>query len=362
VAVLFLTGFPGFLGSTLLPGLLANRPVDRAVCLVQPRWAPLATQAAGRLALTAPHTRGRLELVEGDIVEPGLAMSPGSWQAQVTDVFHFAAAYDLSVPRGIAERVNVAGTRHVLDYCARFPHLRAVHYVSTCFVSGRYDGVFRESDLDVGQVFNNFYEESKALAEREVVRARAGGLPVVVYRPSVVVGDSRTGETQKYDGPYAVLHLLLRQGRTALLPVPGRPERTTLNVVPSDFVARAMVWLSGRPESIGRTYHLADPAPYTVDRILTLMGYATGKRRVLRVPVPYQVARRMLDRSRWLRRQLGVTPQLLDYFMHPTQYDTANASRDLAPGRIAVPRFDDYLHKLVEFMKGHPEIGVSGMQ
>jgi len=123
-----------------------------------------------------------------------------------------------------------------------------------------------------------------------------------------------------------------------------------------------MVWLSGRPESIGRTYHLADPAPYTVDRILTLMGYATGKRRVLRVPVPYQVARRMLDQSRWLRRQLGVTPQLLDYFMHPTQYDTANASRDLAPGRIAAPRFDDYLHKLVEFMKGHPEIGVSGMQ
>lgn len=167
-------------------------------------------------------------------------MPAGSWTTQVTEVFHFAAAYDPSVPRAIAERVNVGGTRHVLQYCARFPQLRAVHYVSTCFVSGRYDGVYRESDLDVGQSFNNFYEESKALAEREVRDAMAGGVPAVIYRPAVVVGDSGTGETQKYDGPYATLHRLLRQPRKALMPMPGRPEVTTFNVVPSDFVARAI--------------------------------------------------------------------------------------------------------------------------
>ncbi len=360
MAVLFLTGFPGFLGSTLLPRLLADRPLDRAVCLVQPRWAPLATQAVGRLALTMPHTRGRLELVEGDIVEPDLAMLAGSWTTQVTEVFHFAAAYDLGVPREIAERVNVGGTRHVLQYCDRFPQLRGVHYVSTCFVSGRYDGLYRESDLDVGQTFHNYYEESKALAEREVRSAIAGGLPTVIYRPAVVVGDSRTGETQKYDGPYAILHLLLRQPRTALLPVTGQPKVTTFNVVPSDFVARAIAHLSARTSSVGQTYHLADPAPYTIDRLLTLMGYAT-RRKVLRVPVPYTAARRALERWRGLRRALGVSPQALDYLVHPTQYDTTNATRDLAPARIAVPRFDEYLHKLVEFMRQHPEIGVAGM-
>ena len=360
MAVLFLTGFPGFLGSTLLPGLLADRPLDRALCLVQPRWAPLATRAVERLALTMPHTRGRLELVEGDIVAPDLAVPGGMWTSEVAEVFHLAAAYDLAVPRETAERVNVGGTRHVLQYCERFPHLRAVHYVSTCFVSGRYDGVYREPDLDVGQTFNNHYEESKAMAEREVRRALAGGLPTVIYRPAVVVGDSRTGETQKYDGPYAILRLLLRQPGTALLPVPGRPEVTTFNVVPSDFVARAVAYLSARPASVGPTYHLADPAPYTIDRLLTLMGSAT-RRKVLRVPVPYRAARRALDRWRWLRGAMGVSPQALDYFVHPTRYDTTNASRDLAPARITVPRFDEYLHTLVEFMRTHPGIGVTGM-
>ena len=216
MAVLFLTGFPGFLGSTLLPRLLADRPVDRAVCLVQPRWAPLATQAVGRLAHAAPHTRGRIELTEGDIVEPDLALARASWQTQVTEAFHFAAAYELGVPRAIAQQVNVDGTRHVLRACGDWPHLQRFHYVSTCFVSGRYDGVFHEADLDVGQTFNNHYEESKALAERHVREAMRSGLATTVYRPAVVVGDTQTGETQKFDGPYCVLQLLLKQPRIAI--------------------------------------------------------------------------------------------------------------------------------------------------
>ena len=361
MAVLFLTGFPGFLGSTLLPRLLADRPVARAVCLVQPRWAPLATQAVGRLALTRPHTRGRIELVEGDIVEPGLAMSGGSWQGQVAEVFHFAAAYDLSVPSDIAMRVNVDGTRHVLESCAGLPKLARVHYVSTCFVSGRHPGVFHESDLNVGQTFNNFYEESKALAERDVRAAMAGGLPVTIYRPSVVVGDSTTGETQKYDGPYCVLQLLLRQPRIAVLPVPGTPHETSFNVVPSDFVSRALAWLSTRPGAVGVTYHLADPSPMSIDRLLHVMAAATG-RRVWRVPVPYRLARHELEHVRWLRRLVGVSPQALDYFVHQARFDTTNASRDLAPGRVAVPRFNSYVDRLVEFLKAHPEISTAGLQ
>jgi thioester reductase-like protein len=358
---LFLTGFPGFLGSTLLPRLLADRPVDRAVCLVQPRWAPLATQAVGRLALASPQTRGRIELVEGDIVEPDLALTPASWQAQVTEAFHFAAAYDLSVPQPIATEVNVDGTRNVVTTCGAWPQLGRFHYVSTCFVSGRHDGLFRESDLDVGQTFNNHYEESKARAERHVRDAMHQGLAATIYRPSVVVGDTQTGETQKFDGPYCVLHLLLRQPRVAVLPVAGTPHDTTFNVVPSDFVGRALAWLSTRASTAGVTYHLADPSPVSIDRLLHVMATATG-RRVWRLPVPYRLARRALADVGWLRRWLGVSPQALDYFVHPTRYDTTNAVRDLAPGRIAVPHFSAYVDRLVAFMKAHPEIGVRGIQ
>src|SRR5207247_6389267 len=133
------------------------------------------------------------------------------------------AIYDLSVSRDAGMRVNVDGTRHVLDFAERCPSLQRFHYVSTCYVSGRHHGVFGEDDLDVGQRFNNFYEETKFLAEVEV--RRRSGLPVTIYRPSVVVGDSRTGETQKFDGPYFVIQWILRQPRVAFLPVVGRPSR-----------------------------------------------------------------------------------------------------------------------------------------
>ena len=235
------------------------------------------------------------------------------------------------MPSDIAMRVNVDGTRHVLESCAGLPKLQRLHYVSTCFVSGRHPGVFHESDLDVGQTFNNFYEESKALAERDVRAAMAGGLPVTVYRPSVVVGDSTTGETQKYDGPYCVLQLLLRQPRMALLPVPGTPHETSFNVVPSDFVSRALAWLSTRPGAVGVTYHLADPSPMSIDRLLHVMAAATG-RRVWRVPVPYRLARHELEHVRWLRRLVGVSPQALDYFVHQasTTRPTPRATSRLA--------------------------------
>ena len=277
-------------------------------------------------------------------------------------MFHFAAAYELSVPRDIALRVNVEGTRHVLEACAGYPKLRRLHYVSTCFVSGRHPGVFRESDLDVGQTFNNFYEESKALAEREVRAAMAGGLPVTVYRPSVVVGDSRTGETQKYDGPYCVLQLLLRQPRVAVLPVPGKPLETSFNVVPSDFVGRALAWLSTRPGAVGLTYHLADPSPMSIDRLLHVMAAATG-RRVWRVPVPYRLARHELEHV-----TVAAPPGAASRHRRSTTSCTRPSTTpptprsDLAPGRVAVPRFSAYVDRLVEFMKAHPEIGVAGLQ
>ena len=97
----------------------------------------------------------------------------------------------------LAVRVNVEGTRNVLDAITRCRGLERLHYFSTCYVSGRYAGPFGEDDLEVGAPFNNYYEETKHDAEAEVRRRMAAGLPATIYRPSIVVGDSRTGETQK---------------------------------------------------------------------------------------------------------------------------------------------------------------------
>ena len=224
-----MTGFPGFLGSALLPNIL-KRTGGQAVCLVQAKYAALAAQRINQLVAADGSLKGRITLSEGDITAPGLGLHEGVL-GDVTETWHLAAVYDLAVDRALAVRVNVDGTRNVLDALERCPKLERLHYFSTCYVSGRYAGPFSEDDLDVGAPFNNFYEETKHLAEVEVRRRMAAGLPATIYRPSVVVGDSRTGETQKYDGPYFILQWLLRQPKHAVMPLAGDPTTTRVNVV-----------------------------------------------------------------------------------------------------------------------------------
>ncbi len=348
---IFFTGFPGFLGAELLPRLLTQSPDAVARCLVQPKFAALARDRVAAMERFA----NRIEIVEGDITAAISARSD-----DVTAIFHLAAVYDLMVSRELGMRVNVEGTRNMLDFAGRCPALTRFHYVSTCYVSGRYEGFFRESDLAISQKFNNYYEETKYLAELEVQTRMGDGLPATIYRPSVVVGDSATGATQKYDGPYVVIRWLLRQPRVAGLPVVGDPTRFFFNVVPRDFIIDAIEHLASDPESRGKVFQLADPDPLTVDETIDAIAEALNKR-VIRIPMPRSVAKTMLDHVPGVYRVMQIPSAAVDYFVHPTTYDTTNTQRALAPAKITVPRFRDYLPNLIAFVRAHPEIKAAGM-
>lgn len=358
---IFFTGVPGFLGTALLPRVLSRDSETEAVCLVQPRFADLARQRVAALERDRAALKGRIRLVEGDITEPDLGLAErAALTATTSEIYHLAAVYDLSVRREVGMRINVTGTRHMLDFAADCANLTRFHYVSTCYVSGRYTGIFTENDLDKSQVFNNYYEETKFLAECDVQRQMRSGLPATIYRPSIVVGDSRTGETQKYDGPYVILRLLLRQPRLAIVPIIGDPTMTRINIVPQDFVVNAITYLSGQERSRGKIYHLADPAPLTVDETLMAMARATG-RGVLRVPVPRRLAEAAITYVPGVKRLMQVPASALAYFVHPTHYTTANADADLASTDIRVPPFPAYLPAMTDFVRRHPEIGATAM-
>lgn len=354
-----MTGFPGFLGSALLPGIL-RRTDSSAICLVQPKFATQAGVRVAELSAADPDLEGRIRLVQGDITRPGLGLAQADL-SDVTEVWHLAAAYDLAVARDVAVRINVDGTRNVLDALAQCPNLTRMHYFSTCYVSGRYAGPFGEDDLEVGAPFNNYYEETKHLAEADVRSRMAAGMPATIYRPSIVVGDSATGETQKFDGPYFVMQWLLRQPHRAILPVAGDPTMTRVNVVPRDFVIDAVGYLSGLSQSQGRTYHLADPRPLTVDEMTDVLARATG-RDVTKVPLPRKLAKASLARVPGLYRLMRIPPETVDYFSHPTFYLTDHCRADLAGGPVVgPPPFTAYVDRLVEFMRNHPEVGSAAM-
>ena len=347
MSVLF-TGFPGFIGARLLPRLLELAPAWRFRCLVQERFLAQARDGITEIERQHPHTRGRLGLVIGDITLGGLGLAKedaDALRARLVGAFHLAAVYDLAVPREVGMRINVEGTRNVLRLLAEAPRLERLHYVSTAYVSGRATGVFRESDLDVGQSFKNHYEETKFLAEVEVVKS---GVPKTIYRPSIVVGDSRTGETAKFDGPYFVLSAMDRLPSPGLFPRIGS-GRQPVDLAPVDYVVEAMARLATVAGTRGRTYHLTDPAPPTALEIARRLARALGKRFAY-VPVPARLARAAF-RPKAVQSWFGMPVQALDYFDHPCRHDAAGALADLAPLAVSCPPFADYVDRLVAFYR-----------
>lgn len=354
--VLF-TGFPGFLGSRLLPRVLRRSPRAEAVCLVQSRFRELAERRAEELVAADGDLAGRIRLVEGDVTAPDLGL--GDQRAElapsIREVFHLAAVYDLEVSRALGLRVNVDGTRHVLDLCDECPDLRRLHYVSTCYVSGRWPGIFREEDLVVGQRFNNHYEETKHLAE-VLVRERAeAGLPVTTYRPAVVGGDSATGATQKYDGPYFLVRWLLKQPRVAFVPMVGDPEGYRFNIVPRDYVVDGIDALAAREDTVGGTYALADPLPYTIGGMLRLFERVTG-RRVVTLRIPLGLAQWALRRVPGVQRLMGIPPAAVAYLSHPTHYTNDAAAPLLAEEGVHLPDREAWLAAMADFVRANPDV------
>lgn len=353
-----ITGFPGFLGSALLPRILQRRPDQVAVCIIQERWRSVAEKRLASLIADQPDLQGRVQLVGGDITQPGLGISPTDAE-NVTEVFHLAAVYDLSVAEELATRVNVDGTSNVIDFCLERDNFQRLQYVSTCYVSGSYPGTFHENDLDVGQQPQNFYEKTKLAAERLVREAMESGLPASVYRPGIVVGDSTTGETQKYDGPYFLARMLKMQPRFSLMPKVANPDEVVFSMVPRDFVLDGIDALSTTEVAVGKTYALTDPNAPTVRQLIdTFSGLLD--RRVTWVPLPLSGTKRAMTVTR-VERAIGIPAESLDYLAFPTRYDTSNATTDLAALGIRCPSFDQYAPNLIRYYRNHPEISSAAM-
>ena len=336
-----LTGYPGFIGRRL-----ADRLLDagaRVTALVEPRMEGAAQEASA----------GRVEIVAGDISHRRLGLADEDWDrltAEVRQVFHLAAIYDLGVPLELAQRVNVDGTGNVLDLCLACERLERLNYVSTAYVAGVRRGVVYEHELTLGQEFKNHYESTKFQAE-VWVRQELDRVPTTIYRPAIVVGDSRTGETQKFDGPYYMVRVIaLCERLGAPIPQFGR-SGAPFNVVPVDFVLDALIAGSQEPAATGQTFHLVDPEPVTAAELLRILSEAyAGRGPSYRLP-PRLVASALHVPA--VRQMFGGAPsEAIQYLNHPVRFDVRRAAEVLGGAAgLRVPRFEEYAGTLVRFFR-----------
>ncbi len=343
--VQFVTGYPGFIGKRLVRRLAEqSRGTDtRLVLLVQEKNAH-----AARAALEAEGIGA--DVVEGDVEQMHLGLSGAEFKGlarDVTDVWHLAARTALGASRADLRRINVEGTRNVLDLAAAARRLRRFNHFSTAYVSGDRVGVILEDELAMGQRFHNPYEETKFQAELLVRRAQAD-LPATIYRPSIVVGDSRTGEIDRFEGPYALAILLVASPLVVPLPLPGDAV-APLNVVPVDFVVDAALAIGSDPAGAGRTVHLVDPSPLSARRVYEMIAARAG-RKLPGVSVPARVLQALLQLPVLERLSRAHRPAI-DYVNHLAIYNCRTLLELLDGTGIHCPPITSYLDRLIEFVQ-----------
>jgi thioester reductase-like protein len=353
---IFITGYPGFIAGQLLRRFLAE-PGTTVRMLVIP--AMRISAEAARDALV--DGRERTEIVLGDITRPFLGLDESTRRrlaAEIDTVYHLAAIYDLATPHDISRLVNVVGTENVLDFCETLPALARLVYFSTAYVSGTRKGRVLEDQLHEATSWKNYYELTKWEAEVAVQR-RVHRIPTVIIRPGVVVGDSRSGEINKYDGPYFVIRAMVDMERRGLIRFSryfwsgGRD--TPFYMVPVDFICDATEHLAVKRSTPGRAYHvLANPA-VTMGEMAKALFAAFGVK-----PPPFStppwLGRVLFKAFPPLARALEFPPEVFAYMRHDVEYDTRNLDAALAGSGIRCPKPRDYIPVMVDYVRKHPEI------
>jgi thioester reductase-like protein len=346
--VVLLTGFPSLLGRSVCAEIVRSDARARVFAVVRQKLVQEAQRHIDELPL---HQRKRVQVVEGDAAAIDLGLSGAEFKSlarEVTRIHHCAQVTYLSVDRKTAERINVGGTSEVIEFAATCERLDCLVLHSTAHVAGDRRGVVLEEELKEGQSFRSVVEESRARAEK-LARSAMQRMPIAVVRPATIVGDSRTGEVDRFDGPYLLFLLVVTSPPDLALPLPGRGDEPLI-LVPIDWVARAAVAIGRDKRARGRTFHLVDPQPLTARRVFELVAQAGGRRRP-RGSIPANLAKALL-RTPGLDRIAKSPRAFVEMLTTPVIYDARNADGLLASlGVETCPPLETYVDRLVEHVQ-----------
>jgi NAD(P)-dependent dehydrogenase (short-subunit alcohol dehydrogenase family) len=357
----FVTGGTGFIGSNLVELLLKRR--GNVYLLIRKGSKDKFEALQARCGKAGK----KLIPVTGDLAKPRLGLSAAKrreLEGKIDHFFHLAAIYDLGADAESQELVNIKGTLNAVR-CAELLGAKRFHHVSSIAAAGLYRGTFREDMFDEAEGLDNAYFRTKHDSEGAVRQKCA--IPWRIYRPGIVVGHSETGVIDKIDGPYYFFKMIqkMRKAMPAWMPAIGL-EGGRINIVPVDFVVKAMDYIAHMPRQDGKCFHLTDPKPKRIGEVLNifarsahapemtmridarLFNYipATVKQGLLMLPPVRRIADQVI-------KNLGLPPEILSFINYPTKFDSRETERALKGTDITVPRLDDYAWRLWDYWERH---------
>ncbi len=334
-----LTGATGFLGMELLARLIEEGDRD-VICLIRPGEQASAQErlaaVIARLYDEPPDSIARVRALAGDVAAPGLGLAPqdrATLRETVTSVVHCAASISFDNTLEQARTVNTGGALAMIELSREIAaggRLRRHLHVSTAYVAGRFHGLFRETDLDLGQGFRNTYEQSKFEAERAIGEA-AADLPLLIARPSIIVGDSHSGWTSAFN----VIYWPMRAFSRGLMDEVAIDPEGVADIVPVDYVADGLMALLAQPDVGGTVALVAAAAAPTNAELIELACRQFGREPPRIVADP---ASRLADADLYV-----------PYFGIGATLDDSRARELLGPLGLSAPPLRDYFAKLIEY-------------
>jgi NAD(P)-dependent dehydrogenase (short-subunit alcohol dehydrogenase family) len=365
----FVTGGSGFIGKRLIRALLERPDAQVYLLMRNPAGDRLA-----RLFRFWGTDATRVTAIQGDVTERNFGIEADRCEAitgKVDHFFHLAAIYDLEADPDAEMRTNIEGTRNAVLFAAAIGAKR-FHHMSSIAAAGLYHGVFREDMFEEATNLEHPYFASKHDSEK-IVREECR-IPWRVYRPGLVIGDSRTGEMDKIDGPYYFFKLIQKTRKLlpSWLPSIGI-EGGRVNLVPVDFVVAALVHLAHVDGQDGRCFHLTDPHPHRVGEILAIYAKAAhapdpairlNAALLNLIPGSLVTTLMALTPTRRIReammKDLGLPQDILSFVNYPTRFDNREAAALLEPAGIRVPPIEDYAWRIWDYWERHldPELRI----
>jgi len=353
----FVTGASGLIGKRLVKKLLGRK--DSVVYFL------IRQESESKIDALLSYwgvTKERAIAVFGDLLMPNLGLSPEDIKNlnKVDHFFHLAAVYDLKASAEQQIAVNITGTHNTVAL-ANIIAAKCFHHVSSIAAAGMFEGIFREDMFEEAENLQHPYFATKHESEKIVRKEVKGAFRI--YRPGSVVGDSKTGEMDKIDGPYYFFKLIqrIRQVLPPWMPTIGI-EGGRINIVPVDYVVDAMDYIAHQPNLDGKCFHLTDPEPMRIGDVLnTLARAAHAPTMSLRINaalfgfIPKAIRNGMMSLAPVRRvkdaimTDLGLPEDILSFVNYPTRFDNRDAAAALKGSGISCPKLDDYAEKLWDY-------------